>query len=137
VSAARGGGRIGCGGAATGDRQGTVLRAGEVRRDPGDRSGGEGRCTFPVRSGRQDQFAGWIPFRGPEAGAGRAVLAPGGASSLPCSAAARCADRAPHRLGVAGRSAARPRLYGYGFALEQALQARRPPDYRATVGDLY
>ena len=47
VSGAREGGRIGSREAAIRDRQGAVLRAGDVRRDPGERSGCEGRCTFP------------------------------------------------------------------------------------------
>ena len=82
MSGAREGGRIGSREAAIGDRQGAVLRASEVRRDPGHCSGCEGRCTFPVWSGRQDQFAGWIPVRGPGAGAGRAGPGLGGALSF-------------------------------------------------------
>ena len=82
VSGAGEGGRIGSREAAIRDRQGAVLRAAEMRRDPGDCSGCEGRCAFPGWSCRQDQFAGWIPFRGPGAGAGRTGLALGGALSF-------------------------------------------------------
>jgi hypothetical protein len=62
----------------------TSLLAAVMRRNPGDCSGCEGRCAFLGWNCRQDQFAGWIPVRGPGAGAGRAGLGLVGALFFLC-----------------------------------------------------
>jgi hypothetical protein len=115
VSGAGEGGRIGSREGAIRDRQGAVLRAAEMRRDPGDCSGCEGRCAFPGWSCRQDQFAGWIPVLGPGAGAGRAGLALGGVLSFlyfAVPAAWGCAEYP--RGSAAGAASLRTQLRGLG-----------------------
>ena len=71
--------------AAIRDRQGAVLRAAEMRREPGDCSGCEGRCAFPGWSAVPGKFAGpEPPGRGPAARTSRAGLGLGGALLFLC-----------------------------------------------------